>query len=118
LVTNDFDSSSEEIGNLIRWKIELFFKWIKQNLKITRFYGRSPNAIKTQIYIAMIGYLLVKMFHKIVNPKATLLEFLRVLRPHLLSHKGHIWRFWVYPPQKNNPPPSQFSLFNWPSPAC
>ena len=54
LVTNDLQRSSEEIAELYkqRWQIELFFKWIKQNLKIKKFLGRSENAVKTQICIA------------------------------------------------------------------
>lgn len=63
LVTNDINRSSEEIANLYksRWQIELFFKWIKQNLKIKKFLGRSENAIKTQICIAMICFVLLRM---------------------------------------------------------
>lgn len=64
LVTNDFTRSAESIANLYkqRWDIELFFKWIKQNLKIKRFLGRSQNAVKTQIYIALITYLLLHLY--------------------------------------------------------
>ena len=63
LVTNDINRSSEEIADLYksRWQIELFFKWIKQNLKIKKFLGRSENAIKTQICIAMISFVLLRM---------------------------------------------------------
>jgi putative transposase len=63
LITNDFKRSDEEIAELYkkRWQIELFFKWIKQNLKIKKFLGRSENAIKTQICIAMISFILLKM---------------------------------------------------------
>lgn len=63
LVTNDINRSSEEIAELYksRWQIELFFKWIKQNLKIKKFLGRSENAIKTQICIAMISFVLLRM---------------------------------------------------------
>ena len=61
LITNDFKRGSEEIADLYksRWQIELFFKWIKQNLKIKKFLGRSENAVKTQICIALIAYLLI-----------------------------------------------------------
>lgn len=77
LVTNDFKRSDEEIAELYkqRWQIELFFKWIKQNLKIKKFLGRSENAIKTQICIAMIGFILIRLmenlkeFCKKVSPK-------------------------------------------------
>ena len=63
LVTNDFNRSDSEIAELYkqRWQIELFFKWIKQNLKIKKFLGRSENAIKTQICIALISFILLRM---------------------------------------------------------
>ena len=47
-----------------RWQVELFFKWIKQNLRIKAFYGTSPNAVKTQIWIAVCVYVLVAMIAK------------------------------------------------------
>jgi len=61
LVTNDLKRSSSEIADLYkqRWQIELFFKWIKQNLKIKKFLGRSENAVKTQICIALCTYILL-----------------------------------------------------------
>ncbi len=63
LFTNDLTSPAEEIAALYkeRWQIELFFKWIKQNLKITRFMGTSENAIRSQIAVAFIAYILVRM---------------------------------------------------------
>lgn len=63
LVTNDFSRSDTEIAELYkqRWQIELFFKWIKQNLKIKKFLGKSENAIRTQICIAMISFVLQKI---------------------------------------------------------
>ena len=63
LVTNDFTRTDKEIADLYksRWQIELFFKWIKGNLKIKKFLGRSENAIKTQICIAMIAFVLLKL---------------------------------------------------------
>jgi hypothetical protein len=67
LVTNDFNRSSEEIGKLYkqRWEIELFFKWIKQNLKIKKFLGTSENAVKTQICIALISYVLIYLMNEL-----------------------------------------------------
>ena len=67
LVTNDLNRSSEEIAELYkqRWQIELFFKWIKQNLKIKKFLGRSENAIKTQICIAIIAFVLLRLMKKL-----------------------------------------------------
>ena len=60
MATNDFERSAEDITNLYkkRWGIELLFKWLKQNLKIKKFLGRSENAVKIQIYTALISYLL------------------------------------------------------------
>lgn len=66
LVTNDFARSAEEIAGLYkdRWKIELFFKWIKQHLKLKRFYAFSENAVRLQIYSALISYLLLHLYHR------------------------------------------------------
>jgi hypothetical protein len=63
LVTNDLARPATEIAALYkeRWQIELLFKWIKQNLKIKRFLGRSENAVKIQIYVALIAFLLLRM---------------------------------------------------------
>ena len=64
LATNDLHSPAEEIAELYRkrWQIELFFKWIKQNLKLKRFLGRSRNAVSLQIYAAIICYLLLWLY--------------------------------------------------------
>lgn len=72
LVTNDFGSSALEIGQRYkeRWEIELFFKWLKQHLKIKAFLGRSSNAVRIQIVTALISYLLVALYkqeHRIVH---------------------------------------------------
>jgi IS4 transposase len=63
LVTNDLKAPATEIADLYkaRWEIELFFKWIKQNLKLQRFLGSSKNAITLQIIAALIAYLLVRL---------------------------------------------------------
>ena len=65
LVTNLMDTPAEIVSNLYkeRWGIELFFKWIKQNLRIKKFLGKSENAVKTQIAIALILYLLIAIFN-------------------------------------------------------
>jgi len=63
LITNDFKRSAQEIAQLYkqRWQIELFFKWVKQHLKIKRFIGHNPNAVRIQILSALIVYLLIKL---------------------------------------------------------
>ena len=88
LVTNDFGRCAEEIGDLYRqrWEIELFFKWIKQNLKIKKFLGRSENAVKIQIYIALIAYLLVQLYRKRNGIKTTLKLCLVTLKSGLFQH--------------------------------
>ena len=82
-LTNNFMLPSETIAALYkaRWEIELFFKWIKQNLKVKSFYGTSPNAVKTQIWIAMIVYLvlaILKERYRLENSMSQLLHFLEV----------------------------------------
>jgi hypothetical protein len=62
-----------------RWAVELFFKWIKQNLRIKRFYGTSENAVKTQIWIAMCVYLLVAILKKRLGLKSSLYRILQIL---------------------------------------
>ena len=63
LVSNDLNAPAEEIAALYkqRWQIELFFKWIKQNLKIRHFLGTSENAVRIQIVTALIAYLLLRL---------------------------------------------------------
>ena len=66
-ITNDFSRSATEIAECYkkRWQIELFFKWMKQKLKLKRFFGTSENAIKIQIYCAIISYLLMNQLNKL-----------------------------------------------------
>jgi hypothetical protein len=89
LFTNDLTSPAEAIAALYkeRWQIELFFKWIKQNLKITRFIGTSENAIRTQIAVAFIAYLLVRLMQlkQHVPPPAGLI--LLIVRTHLFVRR-------------------------------
>jgi len=63
ILTNDFELSPEEIGAIYRsrWQIELFFKWIKQHLKVKHFHGKSEQAVENQIFIALISYCLLKL---------------------------------------------------------
>ena len=82
-LTNDFDLPATTIAALYksRWQIELFFKWIKQHLRIKTFYGTSQNAVKTQIWIAVSTYLLVAIAKKrlgLPQPLYTILQILSV----------------------------------------
>ena len=87
LITNDFERSAEEIAALYkkRWDIELFFKWIKQNLKIKRYLGRSENAVKIHIYSALISYLLLQLYQKKHRIKTSLKLCMSALRVGLFQ---------------------------------
>jgi len=87
-LTNNFVLPALTIALLFkrRWKIELFFKWIKQNLRIKTFYGTSKNAVKTQIWIAVSVYLLVAIIKKKLRVERTLNEILQVLSVTLFEN--------------------------------
>ena len=80
-LTNNLELDATEIAKLYkhRWKIELFFKWIKQNLKIKTFWGTSENAVKVQIWIAISVYIIVAIAKKKYNLKQSLYEILQVI---------------------------------------
>jgi hypothetical protein len=80
-LTNNFVLPALTIALLFkcRWQIELFFKWIKQNLRIKAFYGTSQNAVKTQIWIAISVYVLVAIIKKKLNINRSLSEILQIL---------------------------------------
>jgi len=80
-LTNNFDLPALTIALLYRcrWQVELFFKWIKQHLRIKRFYGTTENAVKTQIWIAITVYVLVAIVKKRLNSEASLYTILQIL---------------------------------------
>jgi hypothetical protein len=80
-LTNDFLLPALMVSDLYkgRWQIELFFKWIKQHLRIKTFYGTSANAVKTQIWIAVCAYLLVAITKKRLNIEQSLYTILQIL---------------------------------------
>lgn len=81
IFTNHFRLSAKTIAELYRerWKIELFFKWIKQHLRIKKFYGTSENAVKTQIWIAICVYVLVAIIRKSLKLNLNLYTILQIL---------------------------------------
>ena len=87
LATNDFASSALEIAQRYkeRWGIELFFKWIKQHLKIKQFLGRSENAVRIQLLTALIAYLLVALLKETNGLKQSLWDCLSVVRATLFQ---------------------------------
>ena len=86
-MTNNFQLSAKTIAQIYkaRWDIELFFKWIKQNLKIKTFLGTSPNAVMIQIWTALIYYLLLAFIKFQTQYKFTLLHFTRVIEEALFQ---------------------------------
>ena len=94
-LTNNFDVSAYSIALLYkhRWQIELFFKWIKQHLKIKTFWGHSENAVKTQICIALCAYLMVAILKKRLNLKRNLYEILQILSVSLFDKSGLVELF-------------------------
>ena len=82
IITNDFQLGAEEISNIYRyrWQIELFFKWLKQHLKVKHFYGTSEQAVKNQVFIAFITYCLLVLMQRQANYRGPLLVIKRLLR--------------------------------------
>jgi len=86
-LTNNFDVPALTVAELYRnrWKVELFFKWIKQHLRIKAFYGTSPNAVKSQIWIAISIYVIVAMIKKIYKIELKLYTILQILSVSLFE---------------------------------
>ena len=81
ILTNDLESDALTIALLYkyRWSIELFFKWLKQHLKIKRFWGTSENAVRIQIYCAIITYCLVAIVQHDMRVERSVYEVLQIL---------------------------------------
>ena len=112
-IANNFDRPAEQIANLYkrRWQIELFFKWLKQNLKLNRLLARNPKAIRLQIITALIAYALLHQFHlrnRLTIPLKRLAASTRNYAFNL-SAINHIIR----PPDKNkhNKPQNQLAMY-------
>ena len=88
-LTNNFHIPAETVADIYRsrWQVELFFKWVKQHLRIKAFYGTSANAVKTQIWIAISIYLLVAIIKKRLNLPGTLYTILQVLEVNIFEKK-------------------------------
>jgi Transposase DDE domain/Domain of unknown function (DUF4372) len=89
IVTNDLDAPAEEIAELYkcRWQIELFFRWIKHTLKIRHFFGTSENAVRIQIAVALIAFLLLRFAHATQNRLTSLLTFTRLVAQNLMQRR-------------------------------
>jgi hypothetical protein len=89
IFTNDLDAPASEIAALYkrRWAIELFFRWIKQTLKLRHFYGTSENAVRIQIAVALIVFVLIKLAHGAQSGIDSLTRFGRLIRATVLHRK-------------------------------
>lgn len=114
-LTNNFILDATTVAELyrLRWTIELFFKWIKQHLRIKAFYGTTPNAVNTQIWIALSIYVLVAILKKELNLQQSLYTILQILSitlfekehiSHVLTEHQRTTDYW--------PDPNQLILFN------
>jgi IS4 transposase len=90
ILSNDLDAGAEEITNLYRrrWAIELFFRWVKQTLKITRFVGASENAVRIQIAVALIAFLLLRLAQAAQTAIQSPLIFSRLVRANLMQRRS------------------------------
>ena len=100
LLSNDLDASAQEIADLYkrRWRIELFFRLIKQTLRITKFVGRSENAVRIQIAVALIAFLLLRALQQMSKDAPGFLELVRLVRANLMHRKDAT-------SLRNSPPP-------------
>jgi len=89
IFSNDLDASAEEIADLYkrRWGIELFFRWVKQTLKIRRFLGTSQNAVRIQIAAALIAYLLLRLAYAAQKTVHSPLAFARLVRANIMHRR-------------------------------
>ena len=111
-ITNAHHLKAAEVAAIYkeRWQIELFFKWIKQNLKIKTFLGTSRNAVLTQIWIALCVYLLVAYFNCKAKLGTSMQQILRVLQLNLFERRSLMNLF--RPPDKQHPVSPQLLLWS------
>ena len=109
LLCNDLDADADEIAALYkrRWAIELFFRWVKQTLRITRFLGTSENAVRIQIAVALITFLLLRLAQAVQSAVTSPLAFARLVRANLM-HRRRIDR--LLEPIHTSPNTSQLAL--------
>jgi hypothetical protein len=105
ILCNDLDATAQEIADLYkrRWAIELFFRWVKQTLKIRHFLGTSENAVRIQIAVALIAFLLLRLAQATQSTISSPLKFARLVRINL-THRRPIDRLIATPPSPFDDP--------------
>jgi transposase len=109
-ITNNFHWSAQTIADIYkqRWQVELFFKWIKQNLKIKSFLGTSENAVMTQIMVALCNYLLLAFMKFKSKSSISLQKIIQLLQTNLFSRRPLI--ALIQPANKDRPPDMQLQM--------
>ena len=111
-LTNNFKLAAKTIADVYkaRWQVELFFKWIKQNLKIKSFVGTSKNAVMTQIWIAMCVYLLIAFLKLQSVLTKSMQQLLRLLQLNLFDKRDLMALLRGDPPDGRLPDANQMKL--------
>ena len=114
ILSNDLNAPAQEIADLYkrRWQIELFFRVMKQTLKIRHFIGRSENAVRIQIAVALIAFVLLSQLRKMAQVNQTLLETTRLIRANLMHRRDFTA---LKQPQKPPPIDTRQLCLNWSS---
>ncbi len=112
-LTNNFNLAAKTIADIYksRWQVELFFKWIKQNLKIKTFLGTSRNAVMTQIWIALITMLILSYMKFLAKLGQSIMQIQRLLQLNLFKRQN-MWELFDPPIKKRKPEVEQNMLFN------
>ena len=111
-LTNHFELSAKTIADIYkqRWQIELFFKWIKQNLRIKSFIGTTKNAVMTQLWVAMCVYLLIAFLKFKSKTQKSMQHIIRLLPLNLFENRDFEALLRGDPPPQHNLNPNQLSL--------
>jgi IS4 transposase len=106
-LTNNFALAASTIAAIYkqRWQIELFFKWIKQNLKIKTFLGTSSNAVMTQVWVAVCIFLMLAYLKYLSKTPASMQQILRLLQLNLFMRRGLVALLHGDPPRPQPPSP-------------
>lgn len=115
LLTNNFRLAASTIAQIskARWQVELFFKWIKQNLKIKVFPGSSKNAVITQIWIAMCVYLMLAYIKFLSKSALSLQQIIRLLQLNIFERRPLQELLDTRPPAEKPPSPQQSLMLAW-----
>lgn len=105
IMSNDLDAPASEIAALYkrRWDVELFFRWVKQCLKLRHFFGTSENAVRLQIAVALIAFVLLRLAHLAQSGIASLTQFARLVRANIL-HRQPLERLRLTASRADRPP--------------